>query len=495
MNELISDDAWQRMKRSLEEEMGGSFFFSDNNDDEEPSQNDEPSDSRERLFPSGDGGRNWIPEGSPSDQDGNGNAQIWNLAQDDQQSAENKFDDDADMVSLPDLQPDTNMWLDSPPSRQDEYMNALVSDEYPKPGIEQDAYIEPAVRTDRYDVYMDRLFGRDTSPSVDLGNWTQQGSQNDQLENGDGTEENFNFDQQPTKNNVDDDRPLGYLAHTKFQGKNVDSDADMNPRPVHQREKRTGHFEPNRPLNYKLKRGAVDENTNMRESSSEEEDSPPLRKDEHSKTANDKRIETRQKQKTRDSPPLRKNKHSKTANDKRLETRETQETRVACGRNPNMRSDSPPRRQGQFIPKEVRSLVCDVCEKEFASMSSLNKHQKRHEEAEFECQVCHQECQTPYDLKVHLLTHTSAKPFHCDICTQVCSTQKLLRQHYKRSHTLPEADFSCKICHQWHKTYANLQRHKPMHDPKREFECNICKWRFDTKSNMKAHKMRHDIGT
>ena len=71
--------------------------------------------------------------------------------------------------------------------------------------------------------FMNRLFRGDTSPSDRLCNWTQQGSPTDQLEDGNGTEENFNFSH-------DDQQPAG---------KKIDDDADMDPRPEHQHEEKT----------------------------------------------------------------------------------------------------------------------------------------------------------------------------------------------------------------------------------------------------------------
>lgn len=76
---------------------------------------------------------------------------------------------------------------------------------------------------------------------------------------------------------------------------------------------------------------------------------------------------------------------------------------------------------------------CHVCNRRFSFSKSLIRHlSKIHgigKDNSVDCPVCLKKISNPYNLKMHMRTHTGEKPYVCEICGKPFSKKVYLRRH------------------------------------------------------------------
>lgn len=90
-------------------------------------------------------------------------------------------------------------------------------------------------------------------------------------------------------------------------------------------------------------------------------------------------------------------------------------------------------------------LSCKYCNKVLQSVSTLNRHMKKHLlEKEHVCEWCGKGFHEALTLKVHIRSHTGEKPYSCKECGKSFATQSCWIVH-KRTHT-GEKPYKCQYC-------------------------------------------------
>jgi len=106
------------------------------------------------------------------------------------------------------------------------------------------------------------------------------------------------------------------------------------------------------------------------------------------------------------------------------------------------------------------------CSTAFSSKKGLNGHMSTHEkERKFECSICKHRFAQPTSLQKHQRVHDNLKPFSCEEpgCSLIFSMKSNLRRHVRNLHTGAEPSFECDICQDSFKTKNNLHQHSVKH--------------------------------
>lgn len=136
--------------------------------------------------------------------------------------------------------------------------------------------------------------------------------------------------------------------------------------------------------------------------------------------------------------------------------------------------------------------LCRVCEKMFASRSSLMRHaniHSRHRGKLFKCPKCETSCRTPGELADHMNIHSKVQTeYACRICSKLYSSKKSLHAHMTRHE---EAKFVCKTCDKRVFTKTELRDHEGTHSDSKPFQCFHCDKQFSFRNTLIRHVQKH----
>eukprot|EP00088_Acartia_fossae_P021699 TRINITY_DN23060_c0_g1_i1.p1 TRINITY_DN23060_c0_g1~~TRINITY_DN23060_c0_g1_i1.p1 ORF type:complete len:490 (-),score=23.64 TRINITY_DN23060_c0_g1_i1:135-1580(-) len=134
---------------------------------------------------------------------------------------------------------------------------------------------------------------------------------------------------------------------------------------------------------------------------------------------------------------------------------------------------------------------CKLCDKTFAVVSALKRHERGVHEKQYYCDICQKGFFKESNLSKHKMIHTTEKAYGCEICNITFTRHWLLKGHESVKHNIGPS-FSCDICDQKCGRSEHLEQHKKfVHDDVKTHKCDICKKYFFLPSNLVIHMRVH----
>lgn len=123
---------------------------------------------------------------------------------------------------------------------------------------------------------------------------------------------------------------------------------------------------------------------------------------------------------------------------------------------------------------------CDVCKKEYVSLSDLNEHKLSH--SIFRCEKCDKQFNTEVQLKIHTSYHSEVL-IECGLCSEKFDDKPSLYAHFKDFHNI----FSCQVCHILFQEEESFAAHLESHIIN-QYTCELCVKTFEVLSDLLKHK-------
>ena len=169
--------------------------------------------------------------------------------------------------------------------------------------------------------------------------------------------------------------------------------------------------------------------------------------------------------------------------DKTFKTRKTLETHVTKHRG---------KKRGLQTSSQQFPKICNLCEKELNSHSSLRNHMMIHTgDKPYKCDVCGKVYRRIGRMKSCQLLHAGelrSEPYTCEKCGKVMSSKNILQKHMVRIHSEVKPH-ECEFCRKSFARHSMLEEHKIGHSEVKQFECFNCARKFSRKNGLKKHQM------
>lgn len=107
---------------------------------------------------------------------------------------------------------------------------------------------------------------------------------------------------------------------------------------------------------------------------------------------------------------------------------------------------------GKKAKQVIEDHFCPVCLHNFATKSSLNRHELTHQNVKkYVCEICGAKFSQSYSLKIHLtkLHTTGTKQFKCKVCKTTFQREHNYKNHIRSAHPIEEDivnSFKCPDC-------------------------------------------------
>ena len=153
----------------------------------------------------------------------------------------------------------------------------------------------------------------------------------------------------------------------------------------------------------------------------------------------------------------------------------------------------------------IASFKCEICEKQFTSKKTLEKHSEEfHNEevkASFRCEICQLDCSNIWNLTQHVKTHNKIqdKTYVCTFCPDQktfkysrdlrrhnLSAHKIASEKYLKPRLKPVEHYSCDICGKVFGRKYFLDNHKASNICS-TFPCPLCKLSLKSKEELVMH--------
>ncbi|XP_059054597.1 zinc finger protein OZF-like [Achroia grisella] len=168
-----------------------------------------------------------------------------------------------------------------------------------------------------------------------------------------------------------------------------------------------------------------------------------------------------------------------------------------------------------------KSLVCEICGKNYKTPQSLKDHLNSHTEKQcpncnkvlkasyykehirkheikerkkrkrllYNCNDCHYKSVNKCSLNAHInKTHLHVRPFVCDICFKGFHKKSTLIEHVKIHEK--RKDLRCEICGEGYVCMKTLTEHLRLHSGDRPYKCDMCNASFASSGRRTEHVQR-----
>lgn len=141
--------------------------------------------------------------------------------------------------------------------------------------------------------------------------------------------------------------------------------------------------------------------------------------------------------------------------------------------------------------------VCEECGKSFKHSNHLKRHVMRKHQIDskkLECDICSAKFLLRYDLKRHMIKHSTNRSFKCNLCEKKFKTAGYLKNHVEAVHVaIPMRNFQCQICERTYIHERHLTYHVRKHQNDLRHSCQLCDppQLFHYSDAVKWHKIRY----
>ncbi|XP_044727327.1 zinc finger protein OZF-like isoform X3 [Chrysoperla carnea] len=148
------------------------------------------------------------------------------------------------------------------------------------------------------------------------------------------------------------------------------------------------------------------------------------------------------------------------------------------------------------IHKDDRDkITCEICSKTFVRQDGLTRHMKRVHGNETPpcnhlCNICGHASRSAFDLRRHLRTHSTERPYACDHCDKTFRREDNLKEHIAHVH-LNVRKYQCSFCSQAFHEKKGLRNHERRHTGEKPHKCEVCGKAFIQKYALKVHTKIH----
>ncbi|XP_065365734.1 zinc finger protein 157-like isoform X1 [Calliphora vicina] len=134
-----------------------------------------------------------------------------------------------------------------------------------------------------------------------------------------------------------------------------------------------------------------------------------------------------------------------------------------------------------------RDNVCNICGNAFKLRNQLVNHMKLHLEKNIPCPHCDKKYARPFDLNVHLRSHTGEQPYACHLCEKRFAIKVRLTYHLQKHYGIKHY---CKECGAEFNSKQKLKAHSFKHTGM-PYRCQLCDDHgFATRNTFKRHLTR-----
>ncbi|VVC26530.1 Hypothetical protein CINCED_3A000939 [Cinara cedri] len=140
------------------------------------------------------------------------------------------------------------------------------------------------------------------------------------------------------------------------------------------------------------------------------------------------------------------------------------------------------------IVHREKLFQCKLCEKKFTNKKTLGSHMNIHIGL-YTCQKCDYKAPTLYNLNMHAMIHSSVKDHCCKDCNKTFATLSSLRRHDRLVHKKLFV-FQCDLCDFSTIQPSNFKYHKSTHTPQ-SIVCDYCGSCFKNQGLFEKHLNRH----
>ncbi|XP_044727323.1 zinc finger protein 883-like isoform X2 [Chrysoperla carnea] len=148
-----------------------------------------------------------------------------------------------------------------------------------------------------------------------------------------------------------------------------------------------------------------------------------------------------------------------------------------------------------LIHKERHKVSCDICSKTFICKASFKKHIREVHENQIPdrkhlCNICGYASSRVADLRRHLLTHSTERPYVCEHCDKTYKTAESLKEHISHVH-FDVRKYQCSFCSQAFHKRRTLVNHERRHTGEKPHKCEVCGKGFAQNTALKIHTKIH----
>ncbi|XP_015511009.1 zinc finger protein 354A-like [Neodiprion pinetum] len=133
---------------------------------------------------------------------------------------------------------------------------------------------------------------------------------------------------------------------------------------------------------------------------------------------------------------------------------------------------------------------CPTCGKKWRTSAELKTHMKSHSSLRpYMCEKCGQAYKHKHALEIHVGMHNGINPFQCSFCNK-CFTQKGALMRHLPMHT-GETPYQCELCGKRFVHHTSYNMHALSHTGKKSYQCHVCDMSLLSTSHLKRHMRVH----